>query len=381
MRRALIVTSVASMILQFNMDNIRILQELGYQVDVACNFLEGNTCTEKEVKRLRAELKAMHVGCCQIPFARNITQMRQNMQAYRRLRAYHKKNGYDLIHCQSPIGGVLGRLAAVGTSAWVIYTAHGFHFYKGAPKKNWLLYFPVEWLCSWLTDELVTINEEDTRFAKKRLHAKRVRYVPGIGVDAAAMQAAAADGRGRTLTRRELGLQEDDILLFAAGELSERKNHRVLLETMRLLADTRIHLMIAGQGDLEGEYQAYIAEHGLEDRVRLLGYRTDLERLLAAADIYVFPSLQEGLPVALMEAMASGLPCVVSQIRGNTDLIGERQGGLLIADQRPLRYAQAIQKLILDEKLRDEMSARNQAVIKNRFDRAVVCEEIRSLYE
>lgn len=381
MRRALIVTSVASMILQFNMDNIRILQELGYQVDVACNFLEGSTCTEAEVKRLRMELKNMRVGCFQIPFARNITQVKPNLQAYRRLRACYKKNNYDLIHCQSPIGGVIGRLAAVGTNAKVIYTAHGFHFYKGAPKKNWLLYFPVEWLCSWMTDVLVTINKEDTRFAGKHLHARRVCDVPGIGVDADAIGAEAADEQRRARTRRELGLCEKDILLLAAGELSERKNHRVLLEAMRLLDDRHIHLMIAGQGDLEAEYRAYMKEHGLESRVRLLGYRTDLARLLAAADIYVFPSLQEGLPVALMEAMAAGLPCVVSRIRGNTDLIGERQGGLLVADWQPESYARAIGALISDAKLRQEMSVRNQNVIKNRFDRTVVCGKIRSIYE
>ena len=171
MKRVLMLASVASMIDQFNMPNIALLQKLGYEVDVACNFIEGNTCSDARVAELKQKLQDMHVHCYQIDFARNIKHMGQNMRALRQVEGLMKQNGYVFCHCHSPIGGVVARIAGHRTKTKVIYTAHGFHFYQGAPVMNWLVYYPVEKVLSRWTDVLITINHEDYARAKKKFNA------------------------------------------------------------------------------------------------------------------------------------------------------------------------------------------------------------------
>ena len=166
--KVLLVASVASMIQQFNMRNIDILLQMGYQVEVACNFAEGNTCAPEQIGELKKELESKQVVWHQIDFARNVFKLGQNARAYRQLKELFKKNQYHFVHCHSPIGGVLGRLAAHKYKTHAIYTAHGFHFFKGAPAKNWLLFYPVEKYLSRYTDELLVINQEDYELAKKK---------------------------------------------------------------------------------------------------------------------------------------------------------------------------------------------------------------------
>lgn len=169
MKRVLMLASVASMIDQFNMPNIALLQKLGYEVDVACNFIEGNTCSDARVAELKQKLQDMHVHCYQIDFARNIKHMGQNMKALWQVEGLMKQNTYAFCHCHSPIGGVVARIAGHRTRTKVIYTAHGFHFYQGAPVMNWLVYYPVEKVLSRWTDVLITINHEDYARAKKEI--------------------------------------------------------------------------------------------------------------------------------------------------------------------------------------------------------------------
>ena len=225
------------------------------------------------------------------------------------------------MHCHSPIGGVIGRFAARRTHTKVIYTAHGFHFYKGAPVMNWLLYFPVEWICSFWTDVLITINKEDYAFAQKHLHAKKTEYVPGVGIDIKKFSPDMVSDEERMRKRLELGIKKDEKLLLSVGELIPRKNHKSVIKALEYLADSKIKYYICGQGGLQEYLQKLIEKTGLQDRVKLLGYRTDVSQLYDCADLFVFPSLQEGLPVALMEAVASKTPVICSNIRGNTELV------------------------------------------------------------
>lgn len=319
------LASVASMIDQFNMPNIALLQKLGYQVDVACNFIEGNTCSDERVAELKQKLQDMHVRCYQIDFARNIKHMGQNMRALRQVEGLMKQNGYAFCHCHSPIGGVVARIAGHRTRTKVIYTAHGFHFYQGAPVMNWLVYYPVEKVLSRWTDVLITINHEDYARAKKKFYAGKTYYLPGIGINLERFHVG--DAQTIQQKRQELGLQPEDVFLLSVGELSDRKNHVVVIEAMKQLVQrhSQLRYFICGQGEKKQELQQLIRKYHLEDHVKLLGFRTDVAELCQAADVFVFPSKQEGLPVALMEAMACGVPVVCSRIRGNTDLIQEEK--------------------------------------------------------
>lgn len=367
MKQVLMLASVASMIDQFNMPNIALLQKLGYHVDVACNFEQGNTCSDARVAELKSKLREMNVRCYQIDFARNIKCIGQNIKAYQQVKKLMEQNHYVFCHCHSPIGGVVARIAGHRTKTKVIYTAHGFHFYKGAPIANWLMFYPVEKILSYWTDTLITINQEDYERAKKKFRAGKTYYLPGIGIDLERFHAG--DAQTIQQKRQELGLQPQDVFLLSVGELSDRKNHVVVIEAMKQLIQRhpQLRYFICGQGEKKQELQQLIRKYHLEDHVKLLGFRTDVAELCQAADVFVFPSKQEGLPVALMEAMACGVPVVCSRIRGNTDLVKNGENGYLVRADQPEEYIQAIEKLLQIWKNTEEvrqMRKNNRARIK-----------------
>ena len=327
--KVLMLASVASMIDQFNIPNIKLLISLGYKVDVACNFIDGSTCSEAKIAELKNKLKEMDVDCYQIDFARSVKHIWQNIKAYRQVLKLMQSNHYAFIHCHSPIGGVCGRLAGHKTHTKVIYTVHGFHFYKGAPLLNWLIYYPIEKYLSRYTDVLITINKEDYEIAKNKMHAKKTEYIPGVGIDVEKIQNTKVE---RNKKREELGIPQDAFVLISVGELNKNKNHEVVIKALKNIADkNNIHYIIAGQGALYQYLLDLADDYGLKDKVHLLGFRTDVIELLKSSDCFVFPSRREGLPVALMEAMACGLPVICSNVRGCSDLVTDCQNTFLIS--------------------------------------------------
>ncbi len=354
MKKALVTAHVAYAIELFNIPNIRLLKEMGYEVQVACNFDDRSSLSGEKVAALKEKLTAMGVKYYNIPFQRNPLKL-QNLKAFISLRKLIVKEKFSLIHCHTPVGGILTRLAAAdqrrqGTK--VIYTAHGFHFFSGAPLINWLIYYTAEKLCSYFTDTLITINKEDYENAKAKLKAEKVCYVPGVGVDTELFS--------RTRSKREellseIAAEKDSIILLSVGELSGRKNHTLSIKALSQLQNNKAHLVIAGTGEKREEFIKLSKELGVENQVHLLGFRTDIAELLKSADIFLFPSLQEGLPVALMEAMACSLPVICSEIRGNVDLIDETTG-ILCGKTDENAFKCAIEKLINDKALREAMA-------------------------
>lgn len=346
MKTVLVITSVASMVDQFLFPTLELFQNMEYEVHVACNFEKGNTCSDERVLELKSKLRDRNILYHQIDFAREVSKVSENIRAYKEVYKLVSDHKYDLIHCHSPIGGLITRLACRkirkhGTP--VIYTAHGFHFFKGAPIKNWMLYYPVEKICSRWTDVLITINQEDFSFAKRKMKSKKIEYIPGIGIDLERITNIDVD---RTEKRRELGVPNGAILLLSVGELNKNKNHETVI---RAIADMDVHYIIAGRGDLEDQLRLTIEELGLTNRVKLLGYRKDIVELCKTADVFVFPSFREGLSVSVMEAMGSGLPIVCSRIRGNTDLIDEN-GGEMFDPHSVEDCSRAIKQLIHSNK-------------------------------
>lgn len=356
--KALIVASVASMIQQFNMQNIQLLLDLGYSVDVACNCKEGNTISDEQIKEMMAVLAEKGVFVTHVPIPRKIYDLKGIFKSIMYIKKMCKKEKYVLMHCHSPIGSVVARTAALKArkdGMKVIYTAHGFHFYKGAPKKNWIIFYPIEKLFSYVTDVLITINKEDYTFAKRNMHAKKTVYIPGVGVDVEKFKNIVCD---RNLKRKELGIKENDFLILSVGELNQNKNHEVILRAIAKVNDTRIHYLIAGRGEKKEKLKKLARD--LNVNLQLLGYRTDIMELLNVSDIFVLPSFREGLSVALMEAMAAGLPCVVSKIRGNVDLIEEGKGGYLCAPNDVDGFEARIDELRLDSPKQIEFSKFNR---------------------
>ena len=355
MKKALMVAHVAYAIELFNIPNIKLLIDMGYEVQVACNFDDRSSLSDEKVAILKDKLTSMGVKYHNIPFERQPLKP-ANIKAYTQLKALIDSEKFDLIHCHTPVGGIITRLAAASSrkknGTKVIYTAHGFHFFKGAPLINWLIYFTAEKFCSYFTDTLITINKEDFANAENKLNAKKVCYVPGVGVDTAHF--VSTRGKREELLS-EISADEDSIILLSIGELSDRKNHSVSIKALSQIDNKNLHLVIAGTGEKKEEFLSLAKELGVDGRVHLLGFRTDVAELLKSVDIFLFPSIQEGLPVALMEAMSCGLPVICSEIRGNTDLIDDSCGVLCDATDA-YGFAAAIRKLIGNEALRKSMA-------------------------
>ena len=384
-KKVLLLASVASMIDQFNMANVWLLLEMGYEVHVACNFLEGNTCSKTRIKKLKKTLDKWHVVWHQWDCPRNIHPAAKCLAAYKQLRILIRMNSFDWIHCHSPVGGVLARIAAHQRGVRVIYTAHGFHFFRGAPVWNWLFYYPVERLLSCWSDALIVINEEDYFLAKKRMYAKKLFYLPGVGVDT--MHFAQCNSAAlRREYRRKYHIPENEVLILSVGELSNRKNHKAVLFALAKTGWQAYCYLICGQGELKNDLQKQAKELGIAEKVRMPGFLEDPAGIYLAADLFVFPSRQEGLPAALMEAMAAGLPCIASDIRGNRELLGTtgrakcadtkkrisiQPGGILYAPDNQEQLVCALEYMREHPQYRNSCAKYNQEHIQDYDIRAV----------
>lgn len=369
-KKALLVTTVSGFVPQFEMNNVRLLQERGYEVHYASNFDMPSYGDNND------RLKGTGIRCHQIAFAREPWN-RKNMSAVRELTALIRREGVRLLHCHTPMGAACARLAAARAGLHnVIYTAHGFHFFDGAPKKNWLIYYPVEKFLSRYTDSLLLINREDYVRAKKKFSARHTDLLPGVGIDIEAVQRGSAESAG---LREELGILRTQRVLLTAGEMIPRKNQALLLEVLRRLDDPTLSLVILGHGKLQDELKAKSKALGVEAQVLFPGYRTDVFRFYGMADLFLFPSLQEGLPVAVMEAMAAGLPVLASAVRGNRDLILPGEGGELLPPHAAEAWEKTVSSLLRDCKKREAYGQYNRLRI-GAFSREENEKKMREIY-
>ncbi len=308
MRKVLFVATITKHIIGFHTPYLKWFKEQGYEVHVASNGDEPIAYCDKH----------FNLPFERFPFKKN------NLKVYNQLKEIINENNYQIIHCHTPVGGVLARLAAKkvrknGTK--VIYTAHGFHFYKGAPLLNWLIYYPIEKIMAKYTDCLITINKEDYEFAKKHLHAKKIEYVHGVGVSKSKFNFDMTPDEKNEL-RRTIGLKEKDFVLIQVGELNKNKNQIMAITAMKdLIKDNRnIHLLLVGAGSLENYYKEKINEYNLQHNVHMLGYRKDIPKLLKISNLLLSLSYREGLPVNVIEARMCGLPIIATNCRGSRDI-------------------------------------------------------------
>ena len=365
-------TVVKTHMMQFHIPYLHMFQEMGWETAVAAknDYEDPNEC--------QIPYCDMYYN---VPFAR-MPWKSANITAYRMLKKIIDEGDYDLIHCHTPVGALITRLAALrarkkGTK--VIYTAHGFHFFKGAPLLNWLLFYPAEWILAPVTDVLITINGEDHARALKRMHAKRVEYVPGVGIDTTKF--CSSDSQ-RQEKRRELGFGDEDFLILTVAEMTPNKNHITILKALAQLKDKpefdKIHYLICGRGEMWQSLEESAKEMGISDHVHFLGYRTDAPRLYGACDLFAFMTFREGLSVALMEAMSSGMCVVCTKIRGNTDLIDDGVSGEF-CENSPETTAQAFLKLYRDPEYRASLgrAAAEKALL---FDEKSVHKQMKDIY-
>lgn len=367
--KILYVTTISNTTNAFLIPHIKMLIDKGHKVDVAFNI-------EQEVK---PEINDMGCKIHQLPLQRSPLKV-DNLRAYRMLKDIIISEEYDLIHTHTPVASALVRLVCRNlNNVRVFYTAHGFHFYNGAPLKNWLLYYPIEKWLSKYTDCLITINEEDYNIAKNKFKAKDVRLVNGVGIDLNKFNPLSKEDKNKL--KIEYGFGENDFILFYAGEMSYRKHQDFLIKVLDNIKYkiSNIKLLLAGKGDRLAEYEEMVIKMGLEDKVIFLGFRKDIHKLLQISDIAVSSSRQEGLPVNVMEAMATGLPLVVSNCRGNRDLVKNDVNGYVIDLDDVDNFADSIYKIYSDEVLYNKFSKASLDLIE-KYSLENVLKDMREMY-
>lgn len=371
--KVLLTASVLSHICQFHKPLIGLLKEAGHSVHIAAR----NNLTEKNGLSLPEVDEVYDINFHRNPFSP------KNIPAYLKLKKIIDTQRFDIIHCNTPAVGVLTRLAARKTrkqnNTRVFYTAHGFHFYKGAPLKNWILYYPIEKLMCRFTDTLITITEEDYKRSSAYFKVNTV-HIHGVGADSSRFTPVTKEEQFRL--RDELSLPTDSPIILCTGELLKNKNQATLLKSLPEILKLHPNLLVllAGNGPEQPNLEQLAAELGITKHVKLLGYRTDLEKLVKAADIIVSCSFREGLPLNIIEGMLCARPIVASANRGHNELIADRNCGLLFPPGEYHNLAKAVITLLNNPDLINQLSLRASKHALRYTDTAVV-KELRNLYK
>lgn len=321
MKKILLVATVQSHICQFHKPLVKMLHDHGCEVHVAAR----DNLAEKNGLKLDFVEQVFNV-----PFERSPLNKR-NVIAYRQLKEIIAQGQYDVVHTNTPVGGVLGRLAARNVrenGCKVFYTAHGFHFFKGGSKKNWILYYPLEKFMCCYTDTLITITEEDYQLASQKFKVNTA-HIHGIGANTQKYYVRSKEECADI--RRKLGYGENDRIILCTGELNTNKNQITAIRAMKGIVEKcpEAKLLLAGNGTTYDELKNEAENLGLSNYVELLGYRTDLERFASIADVILSCSKREGLPVNIIEGMLCGKPVVASVNRGHKELVDENNTGYL----------------------------------------------------
>lgn len=368
-KKVLLAATVQSHIGQFHKPLMRLLKENGCEIHVAAR----DNLAEKNGLRLEYPDKVFS-----IPFARSPLNVPALFKAAKALKRVLRENTYDVIHCNTPVAGVVTRLAArkyrkKGTR--VFYTAHGFHFYHGAPKKNWIIYYPIERWMARYTDVLVTITDEDYRFASRRFPCKVVR-MHGVGANSERFFPVSEEEK--QAIRTALGLGAGPILLNI-GELLPNKNQKTAVAAMSKVLETYpdARLLIAGNGPEKENLEQQIISMGLSEHVTLLGYTTKADQYVKACDVLIACSYREGMPLNIMEAMLCGKPVVASHNRGHNELVGDGVTGYLVPADDSEAYAEKICVLLRGGA--DAMGRAGRARVQP-YTAPAVREELRQLY-
>ena len=356
MNKRLLITSTDLMMVQFLIPHVRNLAEHGFEIEIACSEVGGRLNEVRE--KLNGVVKAVHeVRLVRSPFSP------VNLKGLQDLKRVIDKGQYDLIWTNEPVMGVMTRLAARharkrGTK--VIYMVHGFQFFDGAPKKDWMLYYPVERFASRFCDEIVTINHEDYERAMEKMHVSSVRYIHGIGVNTSRLHAT----KHPTNIRRELGLAEDAFLMLSVGELLPRKNQQVIIRALGILKDPSIHYILCGKGRQLEELQQLAEANGVAEQVHFLGYRKDVLDIYGQTDLLAFPSRREGLGLAGLEGMYCGLPLVSSNASGPRDYMENGKTGFMYDPDDAEGFAEGIRTLKEDVSLRKACGEYNRSAME-----------------
>lgn len=371
MKKVLLVATVQSHIGQFHRPLAEVLHNHGYEVHVAAH---DNLYLKNGLKLDFAD------KVFDVPFSRS-PKSKDNIEAYKRLKQILDNDHYEVVHCNTPMGGFVTRLAArnarkKGTK--VFYTAHGFHFYDGAPKKNWLIYYPIERFFSRMTDTLITITREDYKLASEKFHC-HIEHMHGVGVDGKRYFKASAEEK--MAMRKKMGYPVTQKLILCIGELNQNKNQTMAIKAMHKVVEQfpDALLILAGNGPREEFLKEYIRQEGLEKNIQMIGYVTNLQDYQHIVDVQVCCSKREGLPLNVVESMLSGNPVVASLNRGHRELIENGKTGYIVAVDDSEKMAEKVLLMLQDEKQKQYIET-NAMMFAQQYTFDNVKKELKAIY-
>lgn len=367
-KKVLFVATVDYHFKSFHLPYLKWFKEQGWEVHIAAH---GNLELPFVSKKFNISIQRSPINV-------------KNIVAFNELKKIIEENNYGIIHCHTPMGGVLGRLAARqprknGTK--VIYTAHGFHFCKGAPLLNWALYYPIERILASYTDCLITINSEDYGLAKNHgFKATSIDHVHGVGVDLEKFKPV--DTIRRNVLRRVNEFNPNDFIMFYAAEFNKNKNQKLLIQSLAKIKNDvpNAKLLLAGEGSLLEECKDLALKLGVGNMVEFLGFRNDIELLLKMSDVAVASSLREGLPVNVMEAMACGLPVVAIQNRGHRELVQNDENGWTIDQNDVETFSSKLKELGTNEYLRNKLGKASRIIVESNYGVETVLDQLIEIY-
>ncbi len=374
MKRALILAPMGSVHRRFNKANIDALQALGYEVDLCANFENGEG-PEIHNQKYVAECAEKGIRPHSIAFVRH--SLAGSLKCLPQLKKLLRRESYDIVHTHTETGGLLLKLAnGVKGRSKFFYTPHGMSFWKGSGLKSQLLYKPLErWICSGM-DMNLGMNLEEVENMYK-WDSKSAVYVHGIGMNVARF--SVSDVVNVQKRKQEFGITEGVNMIVSIGELDDNKNHITVIKALRMLGRKDFKYVVCGVGPNKDMLLKEAEKMGLKDNVLLAGYRSDIPDVLNAADIFVFPSFHEGMPVSVLEAMACGLPVIASDIRGNVDIIKDGYNGYLFAPANANTLCEKLELLMDDADKRKTMGTKNREIVKD-FSLEAVTEELKRIY-
>lgn len=370
-KKILLVATVQSHIAQFHRPLAEVLHAHGYEVHVAAR----NNLAEKNGLQLDFVDKFFDVRFSRSP------KSKDNISAFNQLRVIVDSGNYEVVHCNTPMGGMIARLAthtARKKGTKLFYTAHGFHFYDGAPKKNWMIFYPIEKFFSRMTDILITITHEDYKVASEAFHCK-VAYMHGVGVSGERYKPV--NFEEKLALREKMGYPKNAKILLCIGELNDNKNQVMAIRMMHKVAAKypEAILLLAGNGPKQKFLEQFIKQEGLERNVKMIGYVTNLQDYQHIIDVQVSCSLREGLPLNIVESMLSGNPVVAGLNRGHRELIQNGINGYIVDPNDYESMGARVLNLLDNDDLRKRI-VQNAIIFAQDFTFTSVKKELEEIY-
>lgn len=371
-KKILLVANIYRHFTAFHMPWIKYLQEKGYVVWIAASDVSGG----------KKDLETQGINCVDISFSRKLISL-NTFKSIFELKKLMKQYSFLLIHVHTPIASFLTRYVAHRCNQQkILYTAHGFHFSLKTSWKSIPFFWAEKIAVSW-TDGIIVINEEDREIANKLgyVENKNLFFTHGVGVNLSEHQTM-ENKTVRNNVFDELNISSDSHVLLAVGDLNLNKNQMMLLEAMGEIIDgkRKVHLLIAGEGDMLRQLTKRAEALQISDYVHFLGFRKDIPMLMLASDLLVHASRREGLPRCIMEAMASGLPVVATDVRGSSDLVSDGENGFLVRLGDIAGMASAVISILENSGLRKAFSSEARKKIENYSD-DIVKQELISIYK